>query len=210
LINLVIVDDEALIRDGITMRLADATDINIMGTASCGREAVLLCSRLKPDIVLMDIRMPGMDGLEAAKEIKEDNGKIKIIILTTFADQNYLHKAMEYSCNGYITKDAELEDFISIIRSVYRGYDVWSGKLEYKQGKVTIKENNMDLENLSKLSEREIEIIKFVITGLKLSEIARRLNYSEGYIRQVISKINEKLGVKNSRELAVWGARHGL
>ncbi len=205
MIKLLIVDDEALIRDSLKMRLKDAPDICVIGMASNGKEAVRMCIDLKPEVVLMDIRMPEMDGLEAAKLIKKEDPNVKILLLTSFFGPENISRAMEYSCNGFITKETKLDDFISIIRNVYKGFDVWSTDLSYRRVGQIINE-----DELNKLSELEKEIVKYVTMGMKHSEIAKQLNFSEGYLRQLVMKINEKLGLQSSRDLAVWGARNGM
>ena len=205
LIKLLIVDDEALIRDSIKMRLKDAPDIYVIGTACNGKEALRACIDQKPDVVLMDIRMPEMDGLEAAKLIKQENSDIKVLLLTSFFGPENINKAMEYGCNGFITKETKLDDFISIIRNVYKGFDVWSADLSYRRAGQII-----NADEVNELNVQEFEIVKCVTKGMKHSDIAKQLNFSEGYLRQLIMKINEKLGLQSSRDLAVWGARHGM
>lgn len=210
MIKVLIADDNKWIQDGIKMRLKDSEEIDIIGVVSNGRDAVEVCKRSKPDVVLMDISMPEMDGLEATKIIKNIDSDIKVLILSSYFSQEYLQKAMDYNCNGYIDKEAEMEDFISVIKSVSKGFDVWSGNLGYKKGIVNIKKDEIDTSELDKLSELDIKLIDFVVKGYKLSDIAKELNYSDCYVRQLTGKLSEKIGVKNTREMAVWGARHGF
>lgn len=210
MIKVLVVDDNKWIRDGIKMRLNDSEEIDIVGMVSNGLDAVEFCKSNKPDVVLMDISMPKMDGLEATKLIKSIDGSIKVLILSSYFSQEYLQKAMEYNCNGYIDKEAEMEDFISVIKNVSKGFDIWSGNLEYKKGIVNIKKDEVDNEEIDKLSELDIKFIGLVVRGYKLSDIAKELNYSDCYVRQLSGKLSEKIGVKNTREMAVWGARHGF
>lgn len=210
MIKLVIADDNPLIREGIKRELSNSADIEIVGMASTGKEAIQLSIKHNPDIVLMDIRMPEMDGLEAAKKIKEINKNVKVIISSSHFEQEYLQKAMEYNCNGYVDKDTETEFFTSIIKNVTNGFDVWSGKLDYKTGVVSIKNDEDNKEDLKGLSDQELRMIGYVVRGTKLNDIAKEMNYSDCYVRQLMVKLNEKVGVKNTREMAVWGARHGL
>jgi DNA-binding NarL/FixJ family response regulator len=210
MINVLIVDDNKWIQDGIKMRLKNSEEIDIIGAVSNGRDAVEFCKKTRPDIVLMDISMPEMDGLEATKLIKKLDPSIKVLILSSYFTQEYLQKAMEYNCNGYIDKGSEMEDFISIIKSVSEGFDVWSGNLAYKKGIVNIKKDEIDNAEIDNLTDLDLKLIELVVKGYKLNEIAKELNYSDCYVRQLTGKLSEKIGVKNTREMAVWGARHGF
>lgn len=210
MINVLIVDDNKWIQDGIKLRLKNSEEIDIIGAVSNGRDAVEFCKKTSPDVVLMDISMPEMDGLEATKLIKKHEPSIKVLILSSYFTQEYLQKAMEYNCNGYIDKGAEVEDFISIIKNVSDGFDVWSSNLAYKKGIVNITKDEIDNEEIDNLTHLDKKLIELVVNGYKLSEIAKELNYSDCYVRQLTGKLSEKIGVKNTREMAVWGARHGF
>lgn len=210
MINVLIVDDNKWIQDGIKLRLKNSEEIDIIGAVSNGRDAVEFCKKTSPDVVLMDISMPEMDGLEATKLIKKHEPSIKVLILSSYFTQEYLQKAMEYNCNGYIDKGAEVEDFISIIKNVSDGFDVWSSNLAYKKGIVNITKDEIDNAEIDNLTHLDKKLIELVVNGYKLSEIAKELNYSDCYVRQLTGKLSEKIGVKNTREMAVWGARHGF
>lgn len=205
-----IVDDDPEVVSIFKMRIQDDKDIELVGVANNGNEGVELCLEILPDVVLMDIYMKtSTDGIEATKKIKESNKDIKVIIITSYTQQANISKAMKADCNGFITKDAETDAFIGVIKSVYNGFDVWSSGVDYKMGSVNIQESYAP-DELGDLTEQEIFIIKCMTRGMKHSEIAQKLSYSDGYIRQLTSNLYEKVGVKTNMELAVWGARQGL
>ncbi|MFW6015943.1 MAG: response regulator [bacterium] len=210
MIKILIADDNPLIRDGIKMRLKQDSNIRIVGMAGNGKEALNLCTRENPDIVLLDIRMPIMDGLEATKQIKAYNSKINVVILTSYAEREYIEKAKEYKCNGFIYKESKLEDFLSVIKNVYNGFDVWTKDILYKDSSVNFVNQEFNYKELEGLSKKEIALIKCKVKCLQYSEIALDLNYSESYVRQLAVQLKDKLGLNNVNELAVWGAKRGL
>lgn len=210
MIRVLLADDNALIRDGIRLRLRDAPEIDIVGMAGNGKEALELCKKENPDVVLMDINMPNMDGLEATRLIKEHNKDVKVLILTSHALPDNIEKAKNYRCNGFIYKEANLEDLVSVIKSVYKGFDLWSKDLLYIDRKVNISKQEFDSSELEQLTEKEIMLIKCKVKCLTYSEIAKELCYSEAYSRQLAVQLKDKLVLKNVNELAVWGAKRGL
>lgn len=210
MIKLMIVDDNALVRDGIKLRLRDAPEIAIVGTAGDGKEALELCKKVNPDVVLMDISMANMDGLEATKLIKEYNKDINVLIFTSYAYPENIEKAKEYRCNGFVYKETNPEDFVSVIKNVYNGLDVWSKDLLYINSRVNFQKMEFDDSELEQLTEKEIMLLKYKVKCLQYGEIAKKLNYSEPYVRQLAVQLKDKLGLKNVNELAVWGAKRGL
>jgi len=210
MIKIILVDDNELIRDGIRLRLRDVEDIKIIGEASNGVEAINLCRDSKPDVVLMDINMPYIDGLEATRQIKAINPNINILILTSYAQQENIQKAKEYNCSGVIYKEAKIEDFISIIKNVNNGYDVWTKGLLNTEVAMNVVAEPIDISQLDALGKKEIQLISCKVKCMKYSDIAIELNYSEAYTRQLAVQLKDKLGLKSVNELAVWGAKRGL
>ncbi|MDF2512658.1 MAG: DNA-binding response regulator [Herbinix sp.] len=210
MIKVLIVDDISLVRDGIKMRLKDASDIEVIGMAADGLEAVSFCRENIPDIVLMDIKMPNMDGMEATKRIKKYNKDINIIILTSYVEPVNVRKAREYRCSGFIYKEASLEDFVSVIRNVYHGFEVWSKDILSLEGVRSSSEEVVHVNDLKNLTEKEQMLIKCKVRCLQYHEIAKELNYSEAYVRQLAVQLKDKLGLQSVLELAVWGAKRGL
>lgn len=210
MIKVLIADDISLVRDGIKMRLKDAPDIEVIGMVSDGLEAVKFCRENTPDLVLMDIKMPNMDGLEATKCIKEINRDINIIILTSYVEPVNVRLAREYRCSGFIYKEASLEDFVSVIRNVHHGFEVWSKDVLYLEGVRSTTEDSLNMNELKNLTEKELMLIKCKVRCLQYNEIAKELNYSEAYVRQLAVQLKDKLGLQSVLELAVWGAKRGL
>lgn len=210
MIKVLIADDNPLIRDGISLRLKDDDDIEVIGMVPNGLKAVEFCQEKEPDVVLMDINMPHMDGLEATRRIKTSDSSIKILILTSYADQENLEKARAYRCNGFIYKETSLEDFRSVIKNVHNGYDVWTSGLLNATDPSKANPSKAVSEELAVLEPKEIELIRCKVECMKYSEIAKSLNYSETYVRQLAVSIKEKLGLRNVNEIAVWGAKRNL
>ncbi len=209
MIRILVADDNALIQDGISLRLKNDNNLKIIGKVPNGLKAVEFCKNDPPDVVLMDINMPHMDGLEATKRIKDLDPTIKVLILTSYADPENLEKAKANRCNGFIYKETSLEDFRSVIRSVYNGYDVWTSGLLQESARNAM-EDGLSTEELELLEPKEIELVRCKVKCMKYSEIAQSLNYSETYVRQMAVGIKEKLGLRNVNEIAVWGAKRNL
>lgn len=209
MIRVLIVDDYELIRCGVKMKLSDAPEISVIGEAKNGREALEMCQAENPDVVIMDIRMPVMDGIEATRLIKEYNKSIKVLMHTSYDEQKNIENAKESHCNGFIIKGEKLEDYVSAIKSVYCGFDLWSSDLQYLGDSVPeLKEiYGSELEQLKPI---EKNIIGCKVRCLSYTEMAEELNYSETYLRQVAVQLKDKLGLRSVQELAVWGARRGL
>lgn len=210
MIRLLIADDNSLIKDGMTLRLKDCPDIQIAGYASNGIEVLDFLKKDTVDVVLMDIRMPYMDGIDATTRIKEENPNIKVLIITSFADSENIQRAKQSRCNGFISKESNNEDFISVIKSVNNGYDVWTSGLLNTDYNLVVNNQVIDDHALNMLEEKEVVLIKHRVACLKYAEIARKMNYSEAYVRQLAVKIKEKLDLKNVNEIAVWGSKRGL
>lgn len=209
MIRIIIVDDHELIRNGVKMKLSDEPGIEIVGMAKNGSEAFELCKLERPDVVLMDIKMPLMDGLESTKLIKEYDPDIKVLMHTTFAQEENIERAKEYRCNGFIYKEDNLDDYVSAIKSVYNGFDVWGKNLLY-MGSGDVEKKEFIDNNLKELKKIEIDLLKCKVRCLSYNEIAEELGYSATYVRQVAVNLKDKLGLKNVQELAVWGAKRGL
>jgi DNA-binding NarL/FixJ family response regulator len=202
-IRVAIIDDDGLIRDGLEAILSTHSDMECALSAADGREGAALCEKLRPEVVLMDIRMPGTDGVVATGLIKQKMPWIKIIILTTFDDNNYIRSAMDAGAEGYILKSSPAEAIIESIRAVHRGTSVLQTEIARRLSSSLSsgKENTL---SQSGLSPRELEILTLIAEGLSNKEIAGRLNLSDGTVRNYISDMLLKLKVRDRTQLAIF------
>lgn len=194
--KIIIVDDDDLIRESLTLTLSLEDDIDIVGEAIDGSEAVALCKQVLPDIVLMDIRMPNIDGIGATRLITKRFPNIKIMMLTTFADKANIQQALTAGAAGYLLKTDETEQMASKLRTLLNG----SGVLDSNVLKQLIRPISPKMEQLS---TRERDITRLVAQGLTNKEIASQLFLSEGTIRNKVLIIMDKLDVNNRTQLAV-------
>ncbi len=212
-INVIIVDDEKLIREGLSIILGSTPWINIAGLCSNGKEALELCRSKEVDVVLMDIRMPVCDGVMGTKLIKDEFSKIKILVLTTFKDDEYIYDAMKYGASGYLLKDTSYESIIDSIKSVYNGSIVVHPEIASKLiGNIQDKNKNTIDEIMKnfKLTQREVEIITGIGSGLTNKEIGDKLYITEGTVKNYISDILSKLELRDRTQIAIFALRNSL
>ncbi|WP_035291019.1 response regulator transcription factor [Clostridium sp. KNHs214] len=200
--KIIIADDDGLIRDSLKLILDIEEDIEVVSTVSNGREAIEICREKNPDIVLMDVRMPILDGVLATKEIKSENPNIKVIILTTFKDDEYIAEAIKNGAEGYILKNQSADSIIESIRTVYNGNGVFQS--EILNSIMCMIESNKKCENKIPLSEREFEILKLIGAGLSNKEISKELYLSEGTVRNYVTNLLEKLQLRDRTQLAIY------
>ncbi|MDP4094172.1 MAG: response regulator transcription factor [Bacillota bacterium] len=201
--KVLIADDDALIRDGLKLLLELEEDFSVTACASNGQEAFDMCCKYKPDLVLMDIRMPVMDGVLGTKLIKEHFADVKVVILTTFKDDEYIKEAIKSGAEGYILKNQPSDSIIESLRAVAKGTIVLekevAGTLSamLREGKKAVPENY-------DLSQREFEILKLVGEGLSNREISEKLFLSEGTTRNYVTGLLEKLDLRDRTQLAIF------
>jgi DNA-binding NarL/FixJ family response regulator len=200
-----IVDDDRLVSASLKTILESDKEIEVVGTGNCGQQAVDLCLSLKPDILLMDIRMDGMTGLEAAEIIIRKYKIAKILFLTTFSDNEYIAKAFQIGAKGYILKQ-NYESIIPSVKAVFMGQRVFGDEIITKIPGL-ISDNKVGMNSLD-LSEKEIEIVTQVANGLSNKEISETLFLSEGTVRNYISVILEKLKLRDRTQLAIFYYKH--
>ena len=194
--TIIIVDDDALIRESLSLTLSLEPDITVLGDAKDGNEAITLCSEKNPDIVLMDIRMPNIDGIGATRLIKNRFPNVKIMMLTTFADKLNIQQALAAGADGYLLKTDQTNQIAGKLRTLQSG----SGVLDADVLKQLAPPVN---PALSQLSTREQDITRLVAQGLTNKEIASQLFLGEGTVRNKILVIMEKLEVSNRTQLGV-------
>jgi DNA-binding NarL/FixJ family response regulator len=206
LLKLLIVDDDTLIREGLKMILESEEDFQIVGTASNGLEAVKICRDTLPDIILMDIRMPVMDGVESTRLIKEQFKNIKILLLTTFKDSEYIRSAVKYGAEGYVLKSNSSESIIESIKTVCSGNVVFEKEVVGIISDMMGKDKKLSPKNLH-ITEKEYLLAELISKGLSNKEISEKLYMSEGTIRNNISTLLDKLELRDRTQLAIFFIR---
>jgi len=211
-IKVLIADDHSMVRQGLKQILELEKDIEIIGQASNGEEAVKRARELKPDIILMDINMPGTNGIDAIIELKKESKDYKIIVLTLHQEREYLFKTLQIGAEGYVLKDAEISCLIEAIRSVYNGQAYiqpnMTGELIREFNRITIHEKKKNAGD--KLTSREIEVLKLIAEGLLNKEIAARLYISEKTVKNHVSNIFKKLNVYDRTQAAIYAIKNNI
>jgi DNA-binding NarL/FixJ family response regulator len=213
-IRVVLADDQALVRGGFRSLLDARDDIEVVGEAADGREAVKLARRLAPDLVLMDIRMPEVDGLEATRLIAADPKLVgvRVVILTTFALDEYLFDALRYGASGFLVKDTEPADLVNAVRVVAAGDSLISPSMTRRliEEFATKAKPYRSAKELAVLTDREREVLQHVGGGLTNDEIAKALYMSPATARTHVSRIMTKLQARDRAQLVVIGYETGL
>lgn len=212
-IKILIADDQKLIREGLKVLLEMEEDFEIIGEATNGVEAYEFYIKLKPDIILMDIQMPVMNGVEAIKKIKEVDSQAKIIILTTFDDDQYVYDGLKSGALGYVLKDTSIEKLSETIRVVYKGGALIEPSITKKiLSEISkIEKPKIKKEDLiEELNLREIEILKLISKGYTNQEIADKLNLSVGTVKNYVTTILQKIGARDRTEAALIAKEIGI
>jgi DNA-binding NarL/FixJ family response regulator len=207
-IRILIVDDQPVVRDGLKMIISLDSEIEVVATASNGQDAFELCQK-GIDVILMDIRMPVMDGVKTTKLIKESFPKIKIIILTTFNDDQYIFEALKNGASSYLLKDVESEEIINTVKVIYSGGTVLNNNIALKLVN-KLSESSNSVSQLQELTSRECEIAKLVAEGLSNREIAAKLFITEGTAKNHITNILSKLGLNHRTQIALYVIENNL
>lgn len=213
MINVILVDDQKIVREGIKMILSLDDEIKVVNEAENGKELVeFLKTNEYPDVILMDVRMPIMDGVQATKIVKDNFKNIKVIILTTFNEDEYIFDGIKNGADGYILKDAGSEEIIKAIKTAYSGNILLNPEVATKivraytaisSGKQTSSLLNEEKKKLEILTKRELEVAKLVAQGKSNKEICLDLFITEGTVKNYLTKIFEKLELASRTELAL-------
>jgi DNA-binding NarL/FixJ family response regulator len=213
-IEVLLADDQALVRGGFRALLDAEDDIAVVAEAGDGRQAVSLTRQKKPDVVLMDIRMPGLDGLEATREVASDAGlaDVRIVILTTFELDEYVFEALRSGASGFLVKDTEPVDLLAAVRLVASGEALLSPSVTRRviEEFASRAKQPPPSEALDELTEREREVMALVAGGLSNEEIADRLVVSPATAKTHVSRAMVKLGARDRAQLVVLAYEHGL
>jgi DNA-binding NarL/FixJ family response regulator len=209
--KVVICDDQAIIRDGLTMLLKLEPDIEVVGTAEDGAAAVEMVTKEKPDLVLMDLKMPIMNGVEATRQIKANYPEVKILVLTTYDDDEWVFDAIQAGADGYLLKDTPRDEVVKAVKGTASGKTYVDPSVA---GKVLEQVSSHQTQPATlitgKLTEREIEVLRLIARGLNNKDISEQLFLSEGTVRNHVSAILAKLGVSDRTQAAVIAIQHGL
>jgi DNA-binding NarL/FixJ family response regulator len=215
MIRVVVADDQALVRRGFASILDSLDDLDVVGEAEHGADAVAIAIRERPDVILMDVRMPHMDGLEATRRITSDPdlGGVRIIILTTFDLDEYVHEALCAGASGFLLKDTEPDELIHAVRVVAAGEALIAPKITRR----LIEEfarynepNRVDTEALAQLTERESEVLAQVARGLSNTEIAEQLFVSQATVKTHVGRLLMKLAARDRAQLVVIAYEAGV
>jgi DNA-binding NarL/FixJ family response regulator len=211
MLKVIICDDQAIVRDGLEMLLKLEGDIEVVGLAQDGAEAVEMANTHTPDLVLMDLKMPGMNGVEATRHIRSHHPETKVLVLTTYDDDQWLFDAIRAGASGYLLKDTPRAKVIEAIRGTVAGQayvdPAVAGKLLDQAASQQV---SQPTQITDKLTGREEDVLRLMAHGLTNTEIAERLHLSEGTVRNHVSAIFAKLGVSDRTQAAIIAIRHGL
>jgi DNA-binding NarL/FixJ family response regulator len=210
MIRLLLVDDQDFFRQGLAASLSIESDLKVVGEACHGQEAIALTEYLQPDVILMDVRMPICDGVTATHEIYQRYPWVKILVLTTFDDDEYILKCLEGGALGYLLKRTPPEQVVSAIRSVYLGYSqlgpTIASKVFAQLRSNSASSNSKDYKKL--LSSSKLEVLKLIGQGKTNQEIAQMLHLSEGTVKNYVSYIFSQLGVRDRVQAALWAKQY--
>jgi DNA-binding NarL/FixJ family response regulator len=211
--RVLIADDDALMRAGLAELLADEPEIEVVGQASTGPEAVERARRLNPDIVLMDVRMPDMDGIEATRRLMRAAPRTRVVILTTFEQDDYIFGALRAGASGFLLKRTRPEELIDAVHTVAAGDSLLSPSVTRRVVERMAQQPTPDLSNQAKLDEltaREREVLKLVASGLSNREIGDRLVVEEATVRSHIRRILMKLGLRDRVQIVIFAYETGV
>jgi DNA-binding NarL/FixJ family response regulator len=209
-IRLLLVDDQAIFRQGLASLLLLEDDIEVVGQASNGRDAIAMTEQLQPDVVLMDVRMPICDGVAATREICDRYPWMRILVLTTFDDDEYVWQCLSAGALGYLLKKTPSQQIAAAIRSVFQGYSQLGPTIAPKVFSQIKPNTPQKLDSGDLLSKREIEVLKLVGQGNNNQEIATALHLSEGTVKNYVTQIFSKLGTRDRIQAVLWAQKNLL
>lgn len=216
MIRVLLVDDQSIIRQGLRVLLELEPDLEIVGDASNGQLAIQQAAELHPDVILMDIRMPEMDGVAATRFICQRFPAIKVLVLTTFDDDQYVAEAMRVGALGYLLKDTPSEELAAAIRAVYKGYaqfgpGIWQkmiAQVSNKSPSTAAVESDTLPPGLLELTPRERDVLCLIATGSSNREIAQKLFISEGTVKNHVTNILNRLNLRDRTQAAIFANTH--
>jgi two-component system, NarL family, response regulator LiaR len=205
-IGIMIVDDHDMLRSGLKVFLESLDDMELVAEASNGEAAIILCEKTNPDVVLIDLKMPRMDGITTIQHIRANQPHIQFIVLTSFVDEDSVQSALKAGAAGYLLKDASVDDLHNAINRAYLGKTVLSPEATQALVSATTRPPTIGFD----LTEREIHILELIVKGLSNSEIGEQLHISRSTVKNHISSIFSKLNTDTRTETAALAIRHGI
>lgn len=203
-IRVLVVDDHVIVRNGLEQLLATTTEFVLAGVAGDGEEAIDAVERLQPDVVLMDLSMPGMDGVRATAEITRRWPGSKIVVLSSFSDHQRVMAALEAGAEGYVLKHADPEQILQAIEAVHRG----GAPIDPQVARVLLDMRRAPATTRGPLTDREADVLRLVQQGMANKQIARHLGITERTVKAHLTKIFDTLGVSDRTQAALWAAEH--
>ena len=213
MIRVVIADDQDLVREGLRMMLSAESDIEVVGEARTGREALNRVHELAPDVVLMDIRMPEVDGIEATSRLVAAGATARVLVLTTFDLDEYVYRAMRSGASGFLLKDATREQLSAAVRAVHQGDALLSPSITRRLVADYCSRPSPDRQaavSESRLSARELEVVELVAGGFSNAEIAQRLVLGETTVKSHVARVLAKLGLRDRVQVVVFAYETGM
>ncbi len=208
MIRVVLVDDHELVRLGLHQLLSAADDIEVVGSAPNGSVALELVEALRPDVVLMDLQMPGMDGVEATRRLQRLEPRPQVVVLTSFSDRDKITAAVDAGAAGYLLKDVDPVDLLNGVRAAARGESPLHPKAAREL--LNARSAGQSPTGTLHLTPREIEVLQLVRQGLANKQIARRLDISERTVKAHLTSVFQRIGVVDRTQAALWAERQGL
>jgi DNA-binding NarL/FixJ family response regulator len=212
-IRVLIVDDHEIVREGLQTLLSEDADFEVVATAGDGVTAVSLAERENPDVILMDLLMPGLDGIEATRRILAKNPSARVLVLTTFADDQRVRDAIQAGATGYLLKDVLKADLLRALHDAAQGKPSLHPEVQqHLMREVARKTSSSQEQKLphANLTEREVEILRLIAEGRSNKEIAAALHLTEGTVKGYVSTIFDKLGVEDRTQAALYAVKNGL
>jgi DNA-binding NarL/FixJ family response regulator len=209
-ISVLLVDDHAMVRQGVKAFLVTQSDLSVVGEAGSGEEAIQLAAQLIPDVILMDLIMPGLDGVETTRRVKQVSPRSQIVVLTSYHEDEHIFPALKAGALSYILKDISAEELASAVRKAAAGEAVLHPRVAARVIKELQGKRGEALNPFTELSERELEVLKLIADGMSNAEMATKLVLSEKTIKGHVSNILSKLHLADRTQAAVYAWREGV
>lgn len=217
IIRVLIVDDHPMVQTGLRALIDGQSDLHVIDAVGTGEVAVDVAARTAPDVILMDLQLPGIDGIAATRLIRDGGGNAAIVVLTSFADENRIISAFDAGADGYLLKDSEPEEILSGIRAAAIGHSPIAPKAaralvsgRWRGDTEPTPEPSVPVPAKTKLTSREIEVLSLVRSGHPNKQIARRLEISEATVKAHLTSIFQRIGVRDRTQAAIWAHENGV